>query len=92
MFKHISEEITCVMERDPAARSRMEVALLYAGFHAIVLHRVAHWLWERNWRLLARFFSQLGRFLTGIEIHPGAKIGYRPRHGCCDRGNCGNRR
>lgn len=75
MFKHISEEITCVMERDPAARSRLEVALLYAGFHAIVLHRVAHWLWERNWRLLARFLSQLGRFLTGIEIHPGATIG-----------------
>ncbi|WP_340150021.1 serine O-acetyltransferase [uncultured Sneathiella sp.] len=75
MFKHISEEISCVMERDPAARSRIEVALLYQGFHAVVLHRLAHWLWERNWRLLARLLSQFSRFLTGIEIHPGAKIG-----------------
>ncbi|MFC4270757.1 serine O-acetyltransferase [Sneathiella chungangensis] len=75
MFKHISEEITCVMERDPAARTRLEVALLYQGFHAIVLHRVAHWLWERNWRLLARLLSQFSRFVTGIEIHPGAVIG-----------------
>lgn len=75
MFKHISEEISCVMERDPAARSRLEVALLYQGFHAIVLHRLAHWLWDRNWRLLARLLSQFSRFLTGIEIHPGAKIG-----------------
>ena len=75
MFKHISEEISCVMERDPAARSRLEVALLYQGFHAIVLHRLGHWLWERKWRLLARLLSQFSRFLTGIEIHPGAKIG-----------------
>ena len=75
MFKHISEEITCVMERDPAARSRLEVALLYQGFHAIVSHRVAHWLWGRNWRLLSRLISQLSRFVTGIEIHPGAVIG-----------------
>lgn len=75
MFKHISEEITCVMERDPAARTRLEVALLYQGFHAVVFHRLAHWLWERDWRLLARLLSQFSRFLTGIEIHPGAKIG-----------------
>ncbi|MDF2367466.1 serine O-acetyltransferase EpsC [Sneathiella sp.] len=75
MFKHISEEISCVMERDPAARSRLEVALLYQGFHAIVLHRLAHWLWGHKWRLLARLFSQFSRFLTGIEIHPGAQIG-----------------
>tara|TARA_R100000005_G_scaffold96643_1_gene85460 strand:+ start:5635 stop:6399 length:765 start_codon:yes stop_codon:yes gene_type:complete len=75
MFKHISEEITCVMERDPAARSRLEVALLYQGFHAVILHRAAHWLWQRKWHLLARLLSQLGRFLTGIEIHPGAVIG-----------------
>jgi serine O-acetyltransferase len=75
MFKHISEEISCVMERDPAARSKFEVALLYAGFHSIVLHRISHWLWERKWGILARFISQFGRFLTGIEIHPGAVIG-----------------
>lgn len=75
MFKHIREEITCVMERDPAAHSRFEVALLYAGFHSIVAHRIGHWLWERQWRIPARFVSQLSRFLTGIEIHPGAVIG-----------------
>ena len=75
MFKHISEEITCVMERDPAARSRFEVALLYPGFHSIVSHRVAHWLWQRKWRITARFLSQFSRFITGIEIHPGARIG-----------------
>ncbi len=75
MFKHISEEITCVMERDPAARSRWEVALLYAGFHSILSHRIAHWLWERKWRFLARLISQFSRFVTGIEIHPGAVIG-----------------
>lgn len=75
MFKHISEEITCVMERDPAARSRFEVALLYPGFHSIVSHRIAHWLWARKWRITARFLSQFSRFITGIEIHPGARIG-----------------
>lgn len=75
MFKHISEEITCVMERDPAARSRFEVALLYPGFHSIVSHRIAHWLWTRKWRITARFLSQFSRFITGIEIHPGARIG-----------------
>lgn len=75
MFKHLSEEIACVMERDPAARSKFEVALLYAGFHSIVIHRMAHWLWQRNWRILARLLSQFSRFLTGIEIHPAAVIG-----------------
>ncbi|GLQ07548.1 serine acetyltransferase [Sneathiella chinensis] len=75
MFKHISEDLAGVMERDPAARSKIEVALLYSGFHAVLLHRVAHGLWRRNWRLTARLISQFSRFVTGIEIHPGAVIG-----------------
>ncbi len=75
MFKQISEDIAAVIERDPAARSKLEVALLYPSFHAILFHRIAHACYKRGWRLLARFISQTSRFLTGIEIHPGAKIG-----------------
>lgn len=75
MFKYFKEEINGMMARDPAARSRWEVALCYPGFHAIVFHRIAHPLWRRGWRVLARFVSQVGRFMTGIEIHPGAVIG-----------------
>ncbi len=77
VFKHLREEIDGIMARDPAARSRAEVALCYPGLHAIVLHRMAHWLWERGWPLLARILSQTGRALTGVEIHPGATIGRR---------------
>lgn len=77
MFKHLREEIDGVMARDPAARSRLEVVLCYPGFHAIVFHRVAHRLWARGWKLSARFTSHLSRMLTGIEIHPGARIGRR---------------
>ena len=65
------------MARDPAARSRLEVFLCYPGLHAIMLHRPARWMWNRNWRIFARILSQLGRFLTGIEVHPGATIGKR---------------
>jgi len=65
------------MARDPAARSRVEVALCYPGLHAIVLHRIAHYSWQRGWRLVARVVSQISRSLTGIEIHPGATIGRR---------------
>ena len=75
MFKSLREEIDGMMLRDPAARSRWEVALCYPGFHAIVFHRIAHPLWNRGWRVLARWISQIGRFMTGIEIHPGARIG-----------------
>jgi serine O-acetyltransferase len=75
MFKSLMAEIDGMMERDPAARSRWEVALCYPGFHAIVFHRLAHPLWKRDWRVLARWISQVGRFMTGIEIHPGAEIG-----------------
>ena len=77
MFKAMREDIRGVKERDPAARSWLEIVLCYPGFHAIVLHRAAHWAWRRNLKLLGRTISQLGRFLTGIEIHPGAAIGSR---------------
>ncbi len=77
VFKHLREEIDGIMARDPAARSRVEVALCYPGLHAIVLHRIAHYCWQRGWRLVARVVSQISRSLTGIEIHPGATIGRR---------------
>lgn len=76
-FKHFAEEIDAIMARDPAARSRLEVALTYPGFHAVLWHRVSSALWRHNWRVLARFVSQAARILTGIEIHPGATIGRR---------------
>lgn len=69
------EELNSILTRDPAARSRLEVALTYPGFHALVLHRAAHTLWGWNLKLLARVLSNVSRFLTGIEIHPGAVIG-----------------
>jgi serine O-acetyltransferase len=71
----ISRDITSVLERDPAARSRFEVFLVYSGLHAIWIHRISHWLWEHGVRFLARWLSQVGRGLTGIEIHPGAIVG-----------------
>ncbi len=75
MFKAIREDIRGMQERDPAARSWVEVIVCYPGFHAIMLHRAAHWAWKRNLKLFGRFLSQFGRFATGIEIHPGAVIG-----------------
>lgn len=77
MFRMVRDEFDAVMQRDPAARSRLEVFFCYSGVHAIVLHRLAHGCWRRKFRLLARVLSQFGRFLTGIEIHPGARIGKR---------------
>ena len=77
MFKRIKEDIKVVFERDPAARNIIEVLLCYPGLHAIWFHRIAHWLWTHNCRLLARIISHISRWLTGIEIHPGAKIGRR---------------
>ena len=68
-------EIDSYFQRDPAAKSRLEVFLCYPGFHAVQAHRLNHWLWARNIRLLARWISQIARFFTGIEIHPGATIG-----------------
>lgn len=76
-FKAMHEDINAALGRDPAARSRVEVLLAYSGLHALWAHRIAHWLWRRNLRLPARLLSQLTRFLTGIEIHPGAIIGRR---------------
>jgi serine O-acetyltransferase len=75
MFDAIHSDIDTVMERDPAARSRFEVLVSYPGVHALAFHRVANRLWRRNWLTAARFVSHLSRFLTGIEIHPAAKIG-----------------
>lgn len=75
IFKRLDEEINSVRCRDPAARSYLEVLLCYPGLKAVWLHRIAHWLWIKNWHLSARLFSGIGRFLTGIEIHPGARLG-----------------
>lgn len=77
MFQTLREDIQVVFQRDPAARNIWEVILTYPGFHAILIHRLAHQLWQQRLTTLARFVSHIGRFLTGIEIHPGAKIGRR---------------
>lgn len=77
MFKRIYDLLDSIMARDPAARSRLEVFLCYSGVHAVVIHRLAHGLWQRGFRIPARFVSHIGRWLTGIEIHPGAHIGRR---------------
>lgn len=75
IFKEIRSDFNAVFERDPAARSSIEVIFAYPGFHAIFLHRIDHWFWNNHLRFLARFLSHISRFLTGIEIHPGARIG-----------------
>lgn len=75
MFGRIKRDIKVIFDRDPAARNILEVILCYPGFHALLLHRITHYLWLKNFRLLARVISQFSRFVTGIEIHPGAKIG-----------------
>ena len=75
MFAEIRRDVRAVLERDPAARSTFEVVLCYPGVHALAFHRIAHAIWRRGWRIPARFLSQVARFLTGIEIHPAAKIG-----------------
>lgn len=77
MFSRLRDDIACILERDPAARTRWEVLTCYPGLHALVLHRLAHACWTRGFKWLGRFISHLGRFLTGIEIHPGATIGRR---------------
>src|SRR5262245_59272603 len=77
MFRKLRNDIACILERDPAARSGWEVLTCYPGLHAIYIHKLAHWFWRTRLRWLGRFTSQFGRWLTGIEIHPGAKIG------CC---------
>jgi serine O-acetyltransferase len=77
MFERLREDIACVFERDPAARTRFEVLTCYPGLHAILVHRLAHRLWRSELKWLARMLSHLARFITGIEIHPGAEIGRR---------------
>jgi serine O-acetyltransferase len=77
MFAHFREDISCVFARDPAAPTTWEVLTCYPGFHALTLHRVAHWLWGHGLRWFARAISHFSRWITGIEIHPGATIGRR---------------
>jgi serine O-acetyltransferase len=77
MFDRLHEDIACIRERDPAARSAWEVLTCYPGLHAVVLHRRANWFWRHGFLWLGRFTSQLSRWLTGIEIHPGATLGRR---------------
>jgi serine O-acetyltransferase len=76
-FARLQEDINTVFQKDPAARSTLEVVTCYPGLHALWTHRVAHFLWARGWRLVARMLSHVSRFFTGIEIHPGVKIGRR---------------
>jgi len=75
LVKRIAEDLHAVFERDPAATSRWEVLLAYSGFHALLAHRLAHWLWKKNIPIVPRLISQFARWVTGIEIHPGAQIG-----------------
>ena len=76
-FKRIREDINSVFDRDPAARNVFEVMTTYPGIHAVIFHRVSHGLWKRHFKWLARVLSNLARWYTGIEIHPGATIGRR---------------
>lgn len=77
MLSNLKAEINCVFERDPAAQSVFEVITCYPGFHALIIHRVSHYCWYKGFKLFSRFLSNLGRWFTGIEIHPGASIGKR---------------
>ena len=77
MFSRLREDLASVRERDPAARSTLEVLTCYPGIHALIFHRIAHGAWTREWHWLGRLISHISRFLTGIEIHPGAVIGRR---------------
>ena len=77
IFKNLYEDAKNIKEKDPAVRNILEVILLYQGFHILIYHRIAHFLYKHNLLFIARLISQLGRFITGIEIHPGAKIGRR---------------
>jgi serine O-acetyltransferase len=77
VFKTIREDIYSVFDRDPAARSVLEIIFCYPGLHAVWFYRIAHWFWTHNLFFFGRFTSHLGRFFTGVEIHPGAKIGHK---------------
>lgn len=75
MLKKIKEDMQAILEQDPAAKNMFEIFICYSGLHALILHRIAHWLYLKKMPIFARLISQFNRFLTGIEIHPGAKIG-----------------
>ena len=75
MFTHLKDDLKAVFERDPAVRNVLEIVFCYPGFHAMFIYRIAHWFWTKQFFFLGRFVSHIGRFLTGIEIHPGAQIG-----------------
>ncbi len=75
MFSQLKEDLKVVFERDPAVRSVFEIVFCYPGFHAMFFYRISHWLWLNQLKFLGRFVSHIGRFMTGIEIHPGATIG-----------------
>lgn len=77
MFERIKEELDVYLERDPIARSYPEIIFCYPGFHAVLFHRMSHWLWSNHLKWIARFLSHIARFLTGIEIHPAVKMGKR---------------
>src|SRR5487761_1807772 len=77
MLKALREQIDTILRLDPAARSRLEVVLAYPGFHAVVFHRCAHWLWRHGFKVAGRWLSNVSRFLTLVEIHPAARIGQR---------------
>ena len=77
LISWIREDVATALERDPAAKSRLEVFLCYSGLHALWFYRINHWLWNRGFFLLGRWLSQCARFLTGVEVHPGARIGRR---------------
>jgi serine O-acetyltransferase len=77
MFDQIKEDISVVFERDPAARTHWEIITTYPGVHALIIHRLSHWVWRKRFFWIARFISHISRWMTGIEIHPGATIGRR---------------
>lgn len=77
MFKQLKEEINVVYKLDPAARNKIEIIFIYPGIHALIFHRLSHWLWKHHLKFIARFIAMISRFLTGIEIHPAARIGRR---------------
>lgn len=77
IWDRIKEDVGVVFDRDPAARSTLEIVLTYPGVHAVFFYRIAHWLWTRDLKLVARLIANIGRFLTGVDIHPGANIGRR---------------
>lgn len=77
VFKELYEDAKNIMRKDPASRNVLEVIILYPGFHILIFHRISHFLYRHSFLFLARLVSQIGRFFTGIEIHPGAKIGKR---------------